>query len=368
MNDESIEQLRAMISEIDSEIMELIADRLAVARRIGAAKVTTGKKIRQPETEKKVKERIESKAKEMGLSEKNMEEVFAGIIEASVAEQEKLEASLKDLKPAGKCVIYGGAGGMGKLLSEMLHMHGYEVTIVRSTGVALKYPTLEKGEIPKDADFAVVSVPMKSTGDIIITASNQVPGKKIYEICSMKARLKSAISRVDKNGTEVISLHPMFGPGIRAIRDKPVIFCGKPDQFTEDPIWKAFETEGARLLTVPFDDHDKLMAYVLQFTHAMNIIYFTVLSNSGLDVELLRKAASPICARQMLTAKRVSVQDPQLYFEIQRLSDHLGDMYEELGVAQAELVEALASESSAKFRQLMEKGKKYFEGGGGNVG
>jgi len=353
-----------MIAEIDNEIMELVADRLAVARRIGAMKVASGKKIRQPETEKKVKERIEQKAEELGLSKENIQEIFAGIIEASVGEQEKLEASLKEQKPVGKCVIYGGAGGMGKILSEMLHMHGYEVTVMRSSGAVLKYPSMEKTVVPEDAGFVIVSVPMKITGETIITASIQVPGKRIYEICSMKTRLKSAISRAEKSGSEVISLHPMFGPGIRAIRDKPVIFCGKPDQFKEDPIWKSFEAEGARLLTVPFDDHDKMMSYVLQFTHAMNIIYFTVLSNSGIDVKLLEQAASPICSRQIHTAKRVSQQDPQLYFEIQRLSDHLGQMYEELGVAQAELIEALASESSAKFKQLMEKGKKYFEGGG----
>jgi chorismate mutase/prephenate dehydrogenase len=353
-----------MIAEIDSEIVELIADRLAVARRIGTMKVALGKNIRQPEAEKKVKERIEKKTAELGLSNENIQEIFAGIIEASVGEQEKLETAMKELKTVGKCIIYGGTGGMGKLISEMLHVHGYEVTVVRSTGAVLRYPSMEKTAMPTDAEFAIVSVPMRITGDTIITASNQVPGKRIYEICSMKARLKSAISRAEKSGSEVISLHPMFGPGIRAIRDKPVIFCGKPDQFKEDPIWKSFEAEGARLLTVPFDDHDKVMSYILQFTHAMNIIYSTVLSNSGIDIKLMEKAASPICARQMQTAKRVSQQDPQLYFEIQRLSDHLGDMYEQLGIAQAELVEALAGESSAKFKALMEKGKKYFEGGG----
>ena len=353
-----------MIAEMDNEIMELIADRLAVARRIGAMKLTTGKKIRQPDAEKKVKERIEKKATELGLSNENIQEIFAGIIEASVGEQEKLEVALKDLKAVGKCVIYGGAGGMGKILSEMLHGNGYEVTVVRSSGEVLKYPSMEKSAMPEDPEFTVVSVPMKITGETIITASNQVPGKKIYETCSMKTRLKSAISRAEKTGSEVISLHPMFGPGVRAIRDKPVIFCGKPDQFKEDPIWKSFESEGARLLTVPFDDHDKTMSYILQFTHAMNIIYFTVLSNSGVDPKLLEEAASPICLRQLTTARRVSQQDPQLYFEIQKLSEHLGQMYEELGVAQAELIEALASETSGKFRLLMEKGKKYLEGGG----
>ena len=366
MSDEDIEQLRAMIADIDGEIMDLIAERMAVARRIGALKLTSGKKIRQPETEKKVKERIERNAADLGLPVEKIAEVFAGILETSVAEQEKLETTLKDRTASGSCVIYGGAGGMGKILSEMLHMHGYEVTIVRSTGAVLKYPAMEDAKLPEAPEFVIVSVPMRTMSDAIITASIQVPGKKIYEICSMKARLKGAISRAEKTGSEVISLHPMFGPGIRAIRGKPVIFCGEPDHFKDDPIWKAFEAEGARLLNVPFDEHDKLMSYVLQFTHAMNIIYSTVLANSGIDIKLLDSVASPICARQVLNARRVSQQDPQLYFEIQKLSDRLGQMYEELGVAQAELVEALASDSSQKFRVLMEKGKSYFEGGAKN--
>jgi prephenate dehydrogenase len=114
---------------------------------------------------------------------------------------------------------------------------------------------------------------------------------------------------------------------------------------------------------LPFESHDRVMSYILQFTHAANIIYFTVLCNSGIDIEFLQLAASPICSRQILNARTVAQQDPQLYFEIQHLSEHLGRMYEDLGMAQAELVEALASDSSVKFKELMEKGKKYFEGG-----
>lgn len=343
--------------------MQLIAERLAVARRIGTIKHAIGKEIRQPEAEKKVKERIEKMAEELNLPKKDMQEIFAGLIEASADEQKKLTTVLKAQEKVGKCVIYGGAGGMGKIMSEMLFAHGYDVTIVRSTGVVLSYPSMEKTVIPAEAEFAMVSVPMKMTGEIIVRATSQLTAKRIYEICSMKNHLKSAIARANKNGSEVISLHPMFGPGIRALRDKPVVFCGEPGQFKEDPIWKAFEAEGSRMLTVPLESHDRLMSYILQFTHLMNIIYFTVLSNSGIDIKQLEQAASPICARQILNAKTVARQDPQLYFEIQRLSEHLGQMYEELGMAQAELIEALASDSSARFKELMVKGRKYFEGG-----
>ena len=342
----------------------MIAERLAVARRIGAMKTLDGKKIHQPDVENKVKERVRKIAGELKLPEEPMLDIFARLIETSVDEQEKFATVLKDRRIAGKCIIFGGAGGMGRLLAELLHNHGYGVTIVRSSGAVLQYPGREKTTVPEDAEFSIVSVHMRNTPDIIVKASTQLPGKRIYEICSMKNHLRGAISRANKSGSEVISLHPMFGPGIRALRNRPVIFCGEPDQFKEDPLWKAFESEGARLLTLPFDSHDRVMSYVLQFTHAVNIIYFTALCNSGIDIKLLELAASPICSRQLLNAKTVAQQDPRLYFEIQRLSEHLGRMYEELGVAQAEFVEALASESGTKFKELMEKGKKYFEGGG----
>lgn len=336
---------------------------MAVARRIGAMKTASGKQMRQPDVEKKVKERVENRAKELGLPEDVAKEIFSKLIDASVVEQERLTTALKEQKRIGKCVIYGGSGGMGRLFSELLHNHGYDVTVIRSSGAVMLYPSGEKTVIPEDAAFSIVSVPMKNTPTIIGKAAGQLPGKRIYEICSMKRHLKEAIAFAGKSGSEVVSLHPMFGPGIRTFRDKPVVFCGKPDGFIEDPLWKAFEIEGARLLTVPMDSHDRLMSYILQFTHAVNIIYFTVLCNSGIDIELLELAASPICERQMINARTVSMQDPRLYFEIQHLSEHLGRMYEELGVAQAEFVEALASDSGTKFKELMEKGKRYFTGG-----
>ncbi len=118
---------------------------------------------------------------------------------------------------------------MGRLLAELLHNHGYSVTIIRSSGAVLQYPGREKTVIPEDADFTIVSVHMRNTPEIIVKASTQMPGKRIYEICSMKNHLKGAISRANKSGSEVISLHPMYGPGIRALRNRPVIFCGEPD-------------------------------------------------------------------------------------------------------------------------------------------
>jgi len=331
---------------------------------LAAVKFADGLEVRHPDIEKKILERIEEKSKELNLPADAIKEVYEKLIEMAVDEQQKFTSKLTDRPKAGKCAIYGGTGGIGRLMCELLLAYGYDPVIVRSSGKVYSYPKMETAELnAEEIKFAFVSVPMRITGQMIEKAASDLPGKKIYEVCSMKDHLKQSISNVEKRGSEVISLHPMFGPNIRALENRPVIFCGLPDQFKEDPIWMAFKEEGANLLTISFESHDKMMSYILQLTHAVNLIYFTVLSNSSIDSKKMELAASPICARQMTNAKAVAQQDPELYFEIQKLSDHLGSLYGEIGTAQAELVEALASDSSMKFKELMKKGKKYFEGG-----
>jgi len=362
LSEKEIDNLREKIAEIDAELLNLVAERMRIARRIALQKQALGLDIRQPDMEKKVLERVERLADEIGLPKQLVTQLFSAILASSVEEQTRYVEEIATKPKAGKCLIYGGAGGMGKLLSELLYSEGYEVDIVRSSGIALSYPKLEDRKLDLSSyDFAVVSVPMSKTGILIERISQDFAGKKIYEICSMKQHLKESIAKAEKKGAHVVSLHPMFGPSIRSFKDKAVVFCGKKSDFSDDPLWKAFEHSGARLVTVPFEKHDRLMSYVLQLTHAINIIYFTVLSNAEIAYQDIEAAASPICERQIINAKAVADQDPDLYFEIQKLSRHLGNLYEELGIAQAELIEALASDTSAKFRSLMEKGRKCFE-------
>ena len=339
-----------------------MSERQAVARRIALHKHAYGLEIKRPDMEKRVLERAERLADDLDLSKELVQQLFSALISASVDEQIKCVEELTARPKAGRCLIYGGAGGMGKLISELLFAEGYEVDIVRSSGIAMSFPRHDdRKPDPTDYDFAIVSVPMSKTGILIERLAEDFSGKRIYEICSMKQHLKDSIAKAEKKGAEVISLHPMFGPTIRSFKDKPVVFCGKKGDFDDDILWKALEHQGARLVAVPFEKHDRLMSYVLQLTHTINIIYFTVLSNAEIAYPDIEASASPICGRQITNAKAVASQDPELYFEIQKLSRHLGNLYEEIGVAQAELIEALASDTSGKFRSLMEKGRKCLE-------
>lgn len=337
---------------------------MEVARRIGNIKIASKMDIRDPDIEAKILEKMQKRAAELKLPQELIEELFKGLIGNSVQEQKRLNSEMAERKRIGKCTIYGGGGGMGRLLAELLQMRGYDICVIRSSGAIQSFPQLEDIECSiADSDFSIVSVPMSLTSEVIKRAAMEIPGKRVYEICSMKDHLKGAISEAEREGAKVISLHPMFGPRIGSFRNLPVLFCGEKQQFAEDPLWKAFEAVGSKLLTIPVEKHDLLMTYILQLTHGVNIIYLTVLSNSGIDLEELNMAASPICRQQLKNARAVAQQDPKLYFEIQRLSGHLDELYDQIEKAERMLRDALKEESSTKFKSLMGIGKEYFKGG-----
>lgn len=328
-------------------------------------KYASGKEIRDPEVERKNLSAIEERARATGIPLELATGIFEKLINESVREQKALDKVIPESGKAGNCVIYGGAGGMGRLLSELLLFEGYEVIIVRSSGAVLSYPDFESTSLPKRCNFSIVSVPMSVTAEIISRAAKELESKRIYEICSMKNHLKETISYVTKDGAEVVSLHPMFGPGIRSFKDKPVIFCGnRKKEFEEDPVWKAFASRDARLMTIDFEIHDRLMSYILQTTHALNIMYFTLLSKSGFDLGEIAERASPICARQLENTQAVARQDPGLYFEIQKFSGRRQELIGEVEQAFAELIAALQDDSGKTFEALMNIGKEYFKGGG----
>ncbi len=77
----TIEELRAEIDKLNKEIVKLLAKRIEVAGEIAEYKKLHGLPIRVPEREKAVIENVKEMARESGLDEKMIEDVFWKIIE-----------------------------------------------------------------------------------------------------------------------------------------------------------------------------------------------------------------------------------------------------------------------------------------------
>jgi len=87
-NTTSIKELRQKIEGINAEIIELIADRVTVAQRIGEQKKDQNMSVYQPKREKRVLRLCKKRAETVGLDKDVIEDIFVRIIELSRSRQQ----------------------------------------------------------------------------------------------------------------------------------------------------------------------------------------------------------------------------------------------------------------------------------------
>jgi chorismate mutase/prephenate dehydrogenase len=109
------------------------------------------------------------------------------------------------------------------------------------------------------------------------------------------------------------------------------------------------------------DEHDRLIAYVLGLSHALNIAFFTALAESGEAAPRLAQLSSTTFDSQMDVASRVAAESPDLYFEIQSLNDYGEESLLALQQAVERLVAAVQSKDGKAFAELMNRGRAYFD-------
>ena len=78
----------------------------------------------------------------------------------------------------------------------------------------------------------------------------------------------------------------------------------------------------ADLVVMGLDEHDRLIAFVLGLSHALNIAFFTALAESGEAAPRLARMSSTTFDAQLDVATRVAAENPDLYYEIQSLNDY----------------------------------------------
>ena len=109
------------------------------------------------------------------------------------------------------------------------------------------------------------------------------------------------------------------------------------------------------------DEHDRLIAYVLGLSHALNIAFFTALANSGEAAMRLARLSSTTFDAQLDVASRVAAESPELYFEIQSLNEYGGESLMALSRAVERLVQAVKAGDAGAFTELMNRGRAYLD-------
>jgi chorismate mutase/prephenate dehydrogenase len=109
------------------------------------------------------------------------------------------------------------------------------------------------------------------------------------------------------------------------------------------------------------DDHDRLIAYVLGLSHALNIAFFTALAESGEAAPKLACMSSTTFDSQLLVSEAVARDNPHLYFEIQHLNKFGLGPLDALCDASRRIRELVANGDESGFVELMQNGRTYMD-------
>jgi chorismate mutase/prephenate dehydrogenase len=115
----------------------------------------------------------------------------------------------------------------------------------------------------------------------------------------------------------------------------------------------------ATLVEMDLESHDRLIAYVLGLSHALNIAFFTALAESGEAAPTLATLSSTTFDAQLSVAERVARENPDLYFEIQTLNDYGTESLAALLYAVERLRSVVRANDIEGFRALMTRGNQY---------
>ena len=358
----NLNQLRERLSAVDRDLISLIAQRQAIVAEIGKNKISTGKATRDYAREREVLESTRQQAQSLGLDPEVAEHVMTELIRASLAHQERSRVAAESTGAGKTALIIGGAGKMGGWMAEFLASQGYQVEIADPLEAELPFPQISDWTQSKlEHEIIVVSVPISRTSEILSLLADRQPSGLIVDVGSLKTPLEEGFKSLVKSGCRVTSIHPMFGSDTRLLSGRHVIFVDVGVKEATKQAQSLFASTTAELINMSLIEHDRLIAYVLGLSHALNIVFFTALSGSGEAAPKLAKLSSTTFDAQLLVSEAVASDSPELYFEIQKLNEYGIEPLDALCASASMLREIVMNDDQKSFVELMEKGKKYLD-------
>jgi chorismate mutase/prephenate dehydrogenase len=358
----NLDELRSALTELDGELLTLVAKRQALSEQVAAVKRATGRATRDFAREREVILRGRKTAERLGLKPALAEALLRQLIQSSLATQEQARVAAQGQGTGKRALVIGGRGKMGGWFSDFLASQGFQVTIADPRGGMPGFDQLADWEDHSlDCDLIVLATPLRATSEILKKLAQRVPRGLIFDLGSLKTPLRAGLDALVKAGCRATSLHPMFGPDTELLSGRHVIFIDLGDQGALKEAQELFAPTMAERVVMGLDEHDRLIAYVLGLSHALNIAFFTALAESGEAAPRLAKLSSTTFDSQMDVASRVAHESPDLYFEIQSLNDYGQESLEALQAAVARLLAAVEKRDAGAFTALMERGREYFD-------
>jgi chorismate mutase/prephenate dehydrogenase len=352
-------ELRQRLDEIDTGIVDLIAERQAVVTTIAEHKLKTGLPLRHYEREREVIERGMARAKSRGLDGSVARDILQTLIHHSLSNQETHKLVRSDHGQGQRALVIGGLGRMGVWMSRYLDMVGYSVDVADEATGSSPFGQVEDWQaVVNDYDLIVVAVPLRPSNDILLRLAKLKPECLVFDIGSLKSPMREGLDAMRQSGCRVCSVHPMFGPDEPGLSGRHILFVDVGNKEAIAEARALFAHTAADCVELSLEEHDEVMAWVLGLSHLVNIAFAGTLAESGEAVPLLKQISSSTFNAQLNVATQVVSENPHLYYEIQKGNDNTAVVSEHFRKVLDELVAAVAGNDEVVFTRYMGAAKQ----------
>ena len=358
----TLDQLRQRLNDIDRQLIALVAERKAVSEEVASVKRATGRPTRDYERERDVIMGVRATAAECGVSPALAEQLLRLLIRSSLTTQEQASVVAHGAGSGRRALVIGGAGKMGGWFVSFLASQGFAVEVADPAAVPEGVSRVDDWRSTDlRHDFILLATPLGITDAILRDLALRRPPGVIFDVGSLKSPLRAGLMALKSHGCKVTSVHPMFGPDTELLSGRHVVFVDLGHQEALASVRELFAPTMAEQVVMTLDDHDRLIAYVLGLSHALNIAFFTVLAESGEAAPRLARISSTTFDAQLEVAGRVAQDSPELYYEIQSLNDYGAESLEALSQAVERIRTAVISQNHDAFVALMRRGRDYLD-------
>jgi len=359
----TLDELRRHLDELDGRLVQIIAERQSTSREIARVKRATGFPTRDYGREREVIIGARSQAAKVGVSPDLAETFMRLLIRSSLTTQEKASVVAHGVGTGQRALVIGGAGKMGAWFAAFLSSQGFDVEIADPRAASTDPKVIANWQQSQlTHEYIVVAAPLGATNQILQQLAARKPRGVVLDLGSLKSPLRAGLEALRGAGVAVTSIHPMFGPNTELLSGRHVLFI---DLGHAEGLARAralFAPTMAEQVVMGLDEHDRLIAYVLGLSHALNIAFFTALAESGEAAPRLAMLSSTTFDAQFDIASNVAEESPELYFEIQRLNDFGAESLDALARAVDAVRSAVSSGDQARFIALMQQGHEYVKG------
>jgi len=201
---------------------------------------------------------------------------------------------------------------MGSWFASFLKKNGYRIIISdNNTQLARKLARKKQFKFLEDpklavqyAQLVIVATPTEVTKSILKRIEPHLSRScLLVEISSIKEPVRATLQDMKRRGITVLSIHPMFGPGIKNLAGKTIITTLLPRHTNTRKFLSLFRREGARIIRSDFDQVDKYASITLALPHFMNIALVNALRTCRFGPNQLKAVAGTTFRLQLLIAE-----------------------------------------------------------------